>query len=509
MNLTSLVDYFIHPKSKSIELELSKSRQVAGIGLFAATMVLVNCIRPLIIEDYEGFIVALTLGTFMYLGVFLLKWTGSRLIAGNTIVFCLYVLISLLSLLSNRLTADTSMLVFVVLLALMFSGLRSGIAWGVICSVTLIGLFLLKKDAIVEVSMVLNVEESLIDSFGSYLTLIVTTLILGAVYEKVSSNNLKKFETAKEKSEQIADNIQLTLTDVKEVMAAVSNSDLSKSITADLSGEMLLLKESVNEALILLSSTLNDVSLSTDRLDSGAIELSKTSNALSDGTSRQAASLEEITSSMAEIETRVKTNDSNTTQSQQLTRQTLEMVQKGNAQMQDMVETINKISTTSMNVTKVIKAIDEIAFQTNLLALNAAVEAARAGKYGKGFSVVAEEVRNLASRSAEAAKNTTELIESSVKEVENGVKSADQTAEMLGEISSSVEKVNDLISEIAFASKEQKNSIEEINKGLYQVNEIVMQNSSISEESASASATLTTEAANLRKMMDSFTLQSQ
>ena len=507
MSFTKLLDFFIRDNLKTDALEWSKARQIAGIGLFTTIMTLLNCIRPFVNGDFIMAVVVLVLGTMMMGGVLLLRITGSRVISGNAIVLSLYILLALVLLTSRGLSPDSAMLVIVVLLSLMFTGLRSGFVWGVICTVTVIALYILKSDSAVIVVANLTPEQLMLDAFGSYLTLIIATLVLGAVYEKVSSSNLKNFESAQKKSELRTNEIQLALKDVEEVMTAVSESDLSKHITSELSSEMSLLKGSVNNALILLGQTIKDVTTSSERLDSGAAELAKTSQALSEATSRQAASLEEITSSMSEIENRVNTNDENTTESQQLTAQTLGVVTRGNERMSEMMDSIKKISSTSADVTKVIKVIDEIAFQTNLLALNAAVEAARAGKYGKGFSVVAEEVRSLASRSAEAAKDTTELIENSAKEVENGVKNADMTAEMLSEIAASIEKVNSLNTEIAIASKEQKKSIGEINAGLNQVNEIVMQNSSISEESAAASETLTNEAASLQQVLKQFRLR--
>ena len=189
--------------------------------------------------------------------------------------------------------------------------------------------------------------------------------------------------------------------------------------------------------------------------------------------------------------------------------QTTKGVTDGNQQMQLMTKSMETISNTSSEVSKVIKVIDEIAFQTNLLALNAAVEAARAGKYGKGFAVVAEEVRNLASRSANAAKDTTQLIENSIKEVASGVENASKTAEVLGGIMGDIEKVNDFIGEIAAASQEQVSGVNEVNTSLTNVNNVIQQNSSISEESASASTELSAQATDLQKMVRIFKLTDQ
>ncbi|MBU2647671.1 methyl-accepting chemotaxis protein [bacterium] len=228
---------------------------------------------------------------------------------------------------------------------------------------------------------------------------------------------------------------------------------------------------------------------------------------IADGTTHQAASLEEVASSMTDVSAQSQENNTNATNVQELVKQTLDVVERGNNQMGDMLQSMDKINETSAKVTKVIKVIDEIAFQTNLLALNAAVEAARAGKYGKGFAVVAEEVRNLATRSSAAAKDTTELIEHSTREIAQGVKNADQTAEVLDVISSGVTRVNDLISEIAMASSEQVSSIGEINKGLEQVNHIVQQNSAVAEETAASAVDLSGQSTELKRLISQFKLE--
>ncbi len=231
----------------------------------------------------------------------------------------------------------------------------------------------------------------------------------------------------------------------------------------------------------------------------GIQQLSNSAQTLSTGATEQASSTEEISSSMNEVEAQTKLNRDNASQAQQVSDQTRKTIQKGNSQMEVMVQSMKTINNTSSEVSKVIKVIDEIAFQTNLLALNAAVEAARAGKYGKGFAVVADEVRALAGRSAEAAKDTTELIEKSIKGVESGVQNADETAKILADIIHSVEKMNDLLSEIAAGSIEQTTSIEEVNNGLAQVNAVVQQNASISEENASAAEELKAQVRQLVK----------
>ncbi len=305
----------------------------------------------------------------------------------------------------------------------------------------------------------------------------------------------------------LMESLQSALSEIIEVVNGLSRGDLSYRVEQDHKGDLDELGNNINQALEMLSETILKVVDSATNVNSGSLEMANSAQTLAKGTSDQAASLEEATSSMSEVESQTRTNNENAMKAQELSGKTLEVVSNGTAQMNDMLAAMNSIDTTSGDVTKIIKVIDEIAFQTNLLALNAAVEAARAGKYGKGFSVVAEEVRNLAARSGEAARNTTELIEKSTKQVANGVSNAQSTAEILNEISDSVEKVNLTVGEITEASNLQTTGIEEINKGLNQINQVVQQNSAISEETASASNQLSSQATGMKEMMEKFVVR--
>ncbi|MBU2648901.1 HAMP domain-containing protein [bacterium] len=331
----------------------------------------------------------------------------------------------------------------------------------------------------------------------------------GDLSQRISNHGTDEVGEMAQAVDLLMDSLQLTISEVTQVVKNLSSGDMSHRVTGDLKGDLTILKDDLNESMDMLSHIIAEIRISSEKLKTSASEMTHASQTMASGTTEQAASLEEIASSMGEIGSQTKINNDNAIQAMQLADKTLEALQRGNAQMQAMLTSMNEINSTSSDVSKIIKVIDEIAFQTNLLALNAAVEAARAGKYGKGFAVVAEEVRNLAARSAEAAKNSTQLIENSTNEVARGVENADKTAEILAEIDQNVQTVSDMVGEIASASKEQTQGIEEVNTGLNQVNQVVQHNSAISEETASASNELSSQADQLTRLLARFKLAGE
>ncbi len=256
-----------------------------------------------------------------------------------------------------------------------------------------------------------------------------------------------------------------------------------------------------------LEGMLGEIRRSGDQIASGAAQISDSSQSLSQGATEQASSLEEISASMNEMASQTQHSAQNATQANTLSGQAQQAAQKGQGQMQAMVQAMGEINASSESISKIIKVIDEIAFQTNLLALNAAVEAARAGAHGKGFAVVAEEVRNLAGRSAKAARETAELIEVSVAKAKNGAEIADGTAAALEEIVAQITKTSDLVGEIAAASSEQAEGIGQVNQGLSQIDQVTQQNTANAEESAAAAEELTGQAEQLRQMLARFRLK--
>ena len=291
-------------------------------------------------------------------------------------------------------------------------------------------------------------------------------------------------------------------------LESIADGDLTRDMDGDFKGDSQRLQNALNETISSMNEILSQVMATVDEVNRGAIQVSDASTSLSQGATEQAASLEEITSSMSEIGSQTRHNAENASLAKTLTDESRDSSEKGNAEMENLNKAMSEISESSMNISKIIKVIDEIAFQTNLLALNAAVEAARAGRHGKGFAVVAEEVRNLAARSATAAKETAELIEGSIKVVENGSMLANRTSEVLKEITNSSIKSADIVGEIANLSNEQAQAIAQINEGLTQIDKVTQTNTASAEQSASASEELSGQANNLKGMISKFSLKA-
>ncbi|HEX3045758.1 MAG TPA: methyl-accepting chemotaxis protein [Bacillota bacterium] len=230
-------------------------------------------------------------------------------------------------------------------------------------------------------------------------------------------------------------------------------------------------------------------------------QLAAASEQLSEGSSLQAGSIGETSATLQEIATMFRQNYNNIQQTSRLSEFTKEAAEKGNHEMQAMINAITEIKKSSDRIAKIIKVIDEIAFQTNILALNAAIEAARAGEAGEGFAVVAEEVRNLAGRSAQAAKDTSAMIEANIELSANGVSATERIKTALSEITTQANKVSLLMDEITAASQEQSQGIEQINQTIIQMESVTQQNSTNAEETAATSGELSKQALNLREII--------
>lgn len=307
---------------------------------------------------------------------------------------------------------------------------------------------------------------------------------------------------------RLMDTIVKPLKETTAIVTALADGDLTQAMAKDYQGEFAVLSNALNASMENLDQTVSKIRESAESISSAASEIAQGNADLSQRTEEQASSLEETASSMEELTGTVKQNADNARQANQLAAGARSQAEKGGEVVSAAVNAMQAINASSKKIADIIGVIDEIAFQTNLLALNAAVEAARAGEQGRGFAVVAAEVRNLAQRSAGAAKEIKTLIKDSVEKVADGSKLVDQSGKTLEEIVTAVKKVSDIIAEIAAASQEQSSGIEQVNKAVLQMDEVTQQNAALVEEAAAASESLDEQAKGLEQAIAFFRLAS-
>ena len=297
------------------------------------------------------------------------------------------------------------------------------------------------------------------------------------------------------------------------VARRVADGDLSNKIdtSADTgargaAGLLLGVMQQMNDKLV---GMIVEVRAGTESITAGAAEISSGSIDLSARTEQQAASLEETASSMEQLTSTVKQNAEHAHQASKLAVSASEVAVKGGEVVAEVVGTMASINDSSKRIAEIIGVIDGIAFQTNILALNAAVEAARAGEQGRGFAVVASEVRNLAQRSAAAAKEIKALIDDSVEKVNAGTLLADKAGNTMNEVVTSVKRVTGIIGEIADASAEQSTGIERVNQAIAAMDQATHQNAALVEEAAASAAAMRKNAASLNRVIGAFVLGAQ
>jgi methyl-accepting chemotaxis protein len=294
---------------------------------------------------------------------------------------------------------------------------------------------------------------------------------------------------------------------IARVAADIAKGDLNQRVVVKSNDEFGDMATAFQQMIASLNETLQQTKAIVEQVVPSVEQIRAISQSLASSAEEQSAAAEEVASSLEETDTQVKANAESAHVANQLVSQTSDVARTGQEKMKAMTKAMDGIATSSREISRIIKVIDEIAFQTNLLALNAAVEAARAGQHGRGFAVVAQEVRNLAERSARAARETAELIEDAGRRVGEGVGIAEETAGALGEIVENVVKVKDLVAEIAAASEDQARGVAQVNTAMMQVNQGAQAGSQQSEELASTADELGQLAEVLRDQTARFRLR--
>lgn len=336
---------------------------------------------------------------------------------------------------------------------------------------------------------------------------VTKVLMDGNLSISVSGNYNGIFKIVSDDLNGFIGNLREIVSHVSEVITNISNGNINIGETKSYQGDWSGISTALGKIIENLNNLVGSIANVTQEVAAGSRQVSSGSQSLSQSSTEQASTVDELSASVSQIAAQTKQNALNAKQVNQLVSEFKINASNGSNQMSDMLKSMEEISESSVNVSKIIKVINDIAFQTNILALNAAVEAARAGQYGKGFAVVADEVRSLSIKSAEAAKNTAELIETTLSKISYGTDSANKASQAFNSISIGVGQVAKIMEEISQASNEQATRISEIDIGIGQVSQVIQTTSATAEETAASSEELTSQADILREQVSKFELK--
>jgi len=335
---------------------------------------------------------------------------------------------------------------------------------------------------------------------------VMANLSNGDFSKKIAGDYKGDFLTIKNGVNGTIDSLSGYISEMSGILSSIADGDLTQGISREYLGSFSEIKRSINHIAASLNTTMQEIAASTEQVLAGAKQISQSSMDLANGAQSQASSVEELNASIDLINHQTRANAENTATAKVLSSKSSANATDGNAAMKQMLDAMTAIRESSSSISRINSVIQEISFQTNLLSLNAAVEAARAGDHGRGFGVVAEEVRSLATRSQVAAGETTELIQDSIARVEEGSTIAKSTASSLETIVTNANDVMELISSISNSSTEQAEAVNQISIGLQQISTIVQSNAAVSEETAAAAEELNAQADVLQQLVSHFKL---
>ncbi|MBE5982843.1 MAG: methyl-accepting chemotaxis protein, partial [Paenibacillaceae bacterium] len=328
---------------------------------------------------------------------------------------------------------------------------------------------------------------------------------LHSIVEDITTNDETMLLTQSAKT--LTSSLRSIIEDVKYLLGEMSRGNFSAMPQIPESayvGDIHEIYTSITYMKKNISGTMQQIEVASSQVTAGAEQLAAGATGLAQGATEQASSVEELAASFSEISSRTKLNTTNATSSERYMSELGEKIRFSNDQMNNLITAMKEINSTSAEIGKIIKVIEEIAFQTNILALNAAVEAARAGSVGKGFAVVADEVRNLAAKSSKDASSTTALIERSILDVEEGSRMVDETGYSLKEVVEKTETVVRSMREIIAATEQENDAINQTLIGIDQISKVVQSNSAAAEESAATAEELSAQAVSLKLLVDTF-----